>query len=84
MDSKAVLPTDYDDLLQFIKPGQTWRYFFGKNHPANRTIHIRAVVDRRIVFKVWGRARWIYVMEHVAYFKVGIESGKLTLKKTPA
>jgi len=83
MNTKAALPTDSDDLLHFIQPGQVWRYFFGKDHRANRVIHIRAVVDRHIVFRVWKRARWIYVMEHVAYFKVGIGSGMLTLK-TPA
>lgn len=43
-----------------LKPGDSYHIFYGKNHPGNRKVHVRAVVDGDIVVtRYWSyRARW--------------------------
>jgi hypothetical protein len=74
----------YKELFDFIQPGQVWRLYFQPGNVNNKIIHIRGVVDDRIAVRRWNGGRWRYRLESIYFFSTGIESGYLTLDKTPA
>ena len=63
-------------------PGQTWRVFFNKDNPNNRTLHIRGIVDGEyVVTRTWSlRKGWMYAVEHVSYLEALADSGTLMQK----
>jgi hypothetical protein len=69
------MTTKLDTLLQ---PGKKLGISFGEGKPANRTIHIREIVDGQfIVFRWWRKGGWEYAVKDRGYFELLFESGKL-------
>ena len=59
-----------------IKPGSTYRLYYGANNRNNKLIHVRAIVDGdQIVCRTWskGKKRWNYYVEDAIYFDVAKE-----------
>jgi len=65
-----------------IKPGNKVKVFYSNGNINNSLIHIRAIVDGRIVCKKWlkGKQRWYYFVEDMYYFEIRKEYIKLVGK----
>jgi len=62
--------------LKNIKVGKRYREFYGKGHPMNKLIHIRAIVDKdQIVFCWYGKHKqwWHYQVESIFFFELGFK-----------
>lgn len=53
-----------------LQVGKKYKFYYGKNNPMNRLIHICAIVDNQVVFRTWSKKqkRWIYVIDPIFYF----------------
>ena len=60
-----------------IKPGDKYREDYGTDMPANKKIHILAIVEEMIVFKYWTGVRWRYEIETPYYFEIRFKDGHL-------
>ena len=67
-----------EEILDIMKPDQTWRIYFGKNNWNNRLCHIRCIVDNEyVVIKYRKNFRWVCALEDIYYFSVLSENGHL-------
>lgn len=65
-------------LSKHLKPGKVIRLFFGKSHLANRTMHVRAIVDKKVVlYKYWANGKWKYDMVTVSVLEEANKEGNL-------
>jgi len=67
-----------------IKPGDKYRENYWPMKPANKKIHIIAILEEMIVFKYWAGFRWWYKIEHPYYFKIRFDAGALKKIKKPS
>jgi hypothetical protein len=70
-------------LPDWVKPGVSFRVFYGEGNVNNKKLHIRAVVDDDyVVLRKWSKSkqRWFYLVEDCYYFYFNkdqfIEKGK--------
>lgn len=48
-------------LSRYLRPGKSIRLFYCKGNGANRTMHIRAIVDKQnVIYKYWHDGKWKY------------------------
>lgn len=60
-----------DELPEWVKPGATFRYDFGRqNRHHGRVFHVRAIVDGMAVIREWRKSKraWQYTVEPPEYF----------------
>lgn len=67
------------DLGKYLKPDTRVRLNYGPNSRLNKLVHIRALVDGRIVYCWWAKhkRRWVYEIEGLWIFKMWNEEGVL-------
>lgn len=54
-----------------IGPGAVIREFWGVGNMNNRTVHVRAVVDEQVVFRVWLKHKRIWRYDVVSQYSIG-------------
>jgi hypothetical protein len=59
--------TDIDKFAELLKPGYAYRLFIDDGNPDNKTVHVRAVVDDRVVYAVWSQPKqtWRYRVDRL-------------------
>ena len=63
-----------------IQVGKKYRLFYGKGHPMNKLMHIRAIVDKEyIVFRWYGKHKqwWHYQIECRFFFELNMKNNTL-------
>jgi hypothetical protein len=66
-------------LDKWLQPLNVLRIYYSKNNINNTRVHIRAIVDGRIVYRVWSRSlRWCYYIEDRYYFTIRLLHGRLS------
>ena len=67
---------------QMMTPGRKVRIFYNKGHFANRTIHIRSIVDEDVVvFAYWRKHYfWAYDIYYKEWLKMLFDRGNLISK----
>ena len=61
-----------------IEAGQCYRVFYSAGNPNNRLLHVRAIVDDRVVTRTWSprRQEWMYAIDYpVEFFQEQIDRG---------
>ena len=68
------------DLDKELIPFARLQVFLGEDHPKNKILHIRAIVDDEwIVYRTWLMApqKWQYTLRHRSVFETANEDGIL-------
>ncbi len=77
--------TPYDkgvDVHEFVRPGKSYRIYFGKGNVNNKLIHVRAIVDNtHAVYRSWLRHKgyWGYDVECLYYLGLLLKDGHLLM-----
>lgn len=68
------------------KVGDAWRIVYQPDNPNNRTIHIRAIIDgRMLVYMTHSPSRgWRYSIEPLGYFQMLWRDGNLKRSRSKA
>lgn len=72
-------------VLDIISPGNVVRIYFGQERKKTELLHVRAIVDDEyVIVRVWSPRRrdWRYRVEHLGYFEMVHEDGRLKLVKS--
>jgi hypothetical protein len=68
------------DITELVIPGAKLRIDYGKGHPNNQAIEIRAIIDDdQVVYRKWSYAWkcWIYKVEPMVCMNVYLTMGHL-------
>lgn len=77
ISGEALTQRENEEIPYWLRPLAKVRFYYGKVNQYNGLIHVRAIVDGRIVCCKWNRYKqqWVYKVEDPYWFELNDENG---------
>lgn len=63
-----------------LKPGDKIKLFYNEGNLNNRVMHIRAIIDDQVVYRISTKDGWVYRIQHMVDFDFMNKKGHLLLR----